>query len=107
MTGEETKAKTTHITDGLHYYGEDLKEVFTEPVDEAWQFVRVNDKDYPRKCVRIRDDDVFISVACVRTELDGCSEPVEVEQINAGLSDCRFFYVVDSEGHPIEWKRKK
>ena len=107
MTGEETKAKTAHITEGLHYYGEDLTEVYTEPEDDAWQFIRIGDADYPRKCVKIRDKDVFVSIACVRSEQDERSEKVDVEHINAELSDCSFFYVVDSEGHPIEWKRKK
>jgi len=107
MTEDKSKSAKTYPSKGLKYYGQDLSEVATRHEDDRWQFVRIGDQDYPRKCVRIEGDGVLISVACVASEGGDKPAQVGVEYINAKLQECQFFYVTDSEGHPIEWKIKR
>lgn len=107
MNDEESKVTKTYYTKGLKYYGEDLKEVPTSHEDENWQFVRIRDQDYPRKCVRIEGDGVLVSVACVASEEGDRPPEVGIEYITAKLKECEFFYVTDSAGHPIEWRIKR
>jgi len=69
--------------------------------------VRIGDQEYPRKCTRIEGDGVLVSVACLTSEAEGEPPEPDVEFVEAKIGDCEFFYVVDSEGHPIAWKIKK
>lgn len=106
---DELRSKTGKVyhSKGIKYYGEDLKEVATTHEDEEWQFVRVEDENYPRKCVRIEGDKVLVSIPCLEMDQDDKSTGVDVSFIDAELDQCEFFYVTDSEGHPIEWKIKR
>jgi hypothetical protein len=107
MTDDKSKTAKPYHSKGLKYYGQDLEEVATTHDDDNWQFVRINDQDYPRKCVRIEGDGVLVSIACVESEGGDKPGEVGVEYIHAKLKGCKFFYVTDSDGHPIEWKIKR
>lgn len=107
MTDASQKGPRSPFSKGLKYHGEELKEVVTTSADDRWQFVRIGTQDYPRKCVRIEGDDVLVSVACLESEGEEGSRRVDVEFVNAKMEECRFLYVVDSAGQPIEWKIKR
>jgi|YNPNPStandDraft_1061719.scaffolds.fasta_scaffold10451_7 hypothetical protein len=107
MTDAGQRGARSPFSRGIMYHGEELREVLTTWADDKWQFVRVGLQDYPRKCVRIEGDDVLVSVACLESEGAEGSRRVDVEFVNAKLAECQFFYLVDSEGRPIEWKIKR
>lgn len=107
MTDASQEGPRSPFSKGLKYHGEELKEMVTNSADDKWQFVRIGTQDYPRKCVRIEADDVLVSVACLESEGEEGSRRVEVEFISAKIEECRFFYLVDSSGQPIEWQIKR
>jgi hypothetical protein len=107
MADTKDRPVREYHTKGLKYFGQDLLEVPAAPQDEDWQYVRIGEAAYPRRCVRIEGDRVLVSIACLESEPGEENVRYGVENIESQLGECEFFYVTDADGHPIEWKIRR
>jgi hypothetical protein len=107
MADTKDRSVREYHTKGLKYFGQELNEISTEPQDENWQYVRIRETAYPRRCVRIEGDKVLVSIACLESEPGEERVRYGLENIESQIGECEFFYVTDADGHPIEWKIKR